>query len=76
MIIYEVFSAVFEDAEYGKYESYGILAKGVEEGRAVLVDSLSDISTDEALVRSLCSYCNERKIPPFMIGGVIEDFIS
>ena len=75
MIIYEVFSAIFEDEDYGEYKSYGIQAKGVEEDREVLVDSLSDISTDESLVKALCGYCNDRRVPPFMMCGVIEDFI-
>lgn len=76
VIIYEVISAVLSDEDYGEYKTYGIVAKGVEEGREILVDSLSDISTDESLVKSLCTYCNERKVPPFMMCGVIEDFIG
>ena len=75
MIIYEVFSTVCEDVECGKYETFGILAKGIEEGKEIVVDSLSDISTDESLVKALCGYCNDRRVPPFMMCGVIEDFI-
>lgn len=76
MIKYEVFSAVFEDTEYGEYKSYGILARVIDGESEMLVDTLPDVSTDCELVKSLCEYCNNRKIPPFMIGGMVEDFLE
>ena len=76
MIVYEIFSGVFSSVECGDYKSFGLIARWIDEGREFIVDSILDISTDEELVKSLCAYCNDRKIPPFSIGGIVEDFIG
>ena len=76
MIIYKTISGSFYDEEIGKYESFGILANKIVKGEEILIDSLVDISTDEGLVDRICSYCNERRISPFLVLGVVEDFIG
>ena len=58
--------------ELGEYSAFGIK---VLDGDNSEILSVSDISVDEELVRTLCSDCNENALEPVHLLDVIEDYI-
>ena len=66
----------FEEERYhvdvGPYVTYGINAK---DERGNVVRSISDVSTNRAIVASLCRKCTRNRLDPIHLRDVIEDAI-
>ncbi len=76
MITYSLIESEEKNCEIGGYTAYGLeaqLASGTESTR---IDSLSDISTDRSLVEGLVNYCNEKKVAPFSLMDVVDEWIG
>ena len=69
MVRYEVETKILCSEELGEYVTYGIRA--CEGG--VIVESVSDISTDHALVQKLVDRCNEGGLDTIHLSDFVTD---
>ena len=58
--------------------SYGIViyANADQDGTAMIIDSIRDISSDKEKIALLVDECNRHKLSPIHLRDVIDDFIG
>ncbi len=72
MYRYEMYEENMESEELGVYVTYGIKAFGAS---GEMLCAVSDVSTDRALVQTLCESCTAEQLYPIHLRDVIEDSI-
>ncbi len=71
MFKYSIFKENMSN-EDGKYTSFGIT---IEDSNGDVIKSITDISTDEIVVRDLCERCNKGQLHPIHLYDIVEDFL-
>ena len=71
MIKYELYTEHKHNAEYGRYEAYGIRASS--SGRTVRL--IGDISTDKEKVSTLVLLFNRERLALCHLDEAVEDFL-
>ena len=72
MFKYSIFKENMSN-EDGEYTSFGIT---IEDSNGDVIKSITDISTDEIVVRDLCERCNKGQLHPIHLYDVVEDFLN
>lgn len=66
---------LFDSPELGRYISFGICVYELQQGVAVQVDCIPDISTNERIVSALAHRCTELQLEPCHLLDVVLDTI-
>lgn len=76
LLIYQVVKGTFSHPDIGHYTSYGIKIFRVSHGKLHELKTVSDVSTNEALVKQLATLCTRGQLSPIHLMDVIEDFLG
>ena len=72
MVLYVAVEERLHSPDIGEYQSFGIIA--YQHGKFIM--SISDVSTDKAVVTDLAKCYSNAQLAPIHLYDVVEDFLS